>query len=276
MGTQNFQPFRRLELGAELFVRGLPRAFVLAIACAALQLLIVPALTRVLFDFRGPLAIIGAAANLSALLFFHVWFVLFMTGWHLRGATARTQKAIAIRSLAFAIPVTAVLMLIPYGFLLASENLQVGYSLDDPGTGDMAFAGGVVTYSQQASGFVMFGRQLWSAIWIVVWAAAILSDLPALVMAGPRQEPEPVWRRWLLRLIAMAPWLLLALALGWPSQTCTGECWGLFEGGIVMIPIFGAYLFVLSTSCAALSAASRLPPRPEMPLDVPPMHPFRR
>lgn len=47
-----------------------------------------------------------------------------------------------------------------------------------------------------------------------------------------------------LPLLAFTHWL------GRPAQACSGECWGLFEGGAVMLPLLGAHMFVAAVTAA--------------------------
>src|SRR5690606_29919104 len=121
------------------------------------------------------------------------------------------------------------------GLEASNGAFQVGYARADPTAKDSSVIGGVLSYSQQSGGFLVLGRQLWSAVWTFVWALAILADVPARLMAGRRLQPTPLPRALLSRVIAIAPWLLVVAMIGWPSQTCTGECWGFMEGGMIMV-----------------------------------------
>jgi len=40
----------------------------------------------------------------------------------------------------------------------------------------------------------------------------------------------------------------------YPIQAYDGEGWGLFEGGVVMLPLLGLALFLASFTCALLPA----------------------
>lgn len=275
MGTK-FQPFAQLTRSIELFVLGVPISIALALTSVAIQAMVFAPVLQAAVSGIQLVNVIASLAMLFLPVFFHVWFVLVVTGWHLRRSGERKAlSAIVLRALVRATPTALVLSLIPLALSVATKTMQVGYTLDDPTGNDVYYLGGLITYSQQAGGFIVFDRQLWSIAWIAVWVAAALTDLPARIMAGPNPDAEPIHRALISRMVALGPWLIVALVLGWPSQTCVGECWGMFEGGFVMLPLFGAYLFTLAASCGAISAASRLQPRVEPPVYIPPMQPFR-
>lgn len=50
------------------------------------------------------------------------------------------------------------------------------------------------------------------------------------------------------------PFLLLTAFVGLPALACTGECWGLMEGGIIMLPLFGLHTFLATITAASVSA----------------------
>jgi len=245
------QFFVQLTQSAELFGKAFFPALGLAIACVAVQAFLVP---------RAPF-------NLFT-IYLHVWFVLTMTGWLLRERSGvNPLYRIAGRTAASAGIVTATLVIALWAGSAALANVAAT-------TGQSAYWNGFLTYNEY-SGWSVMGRQVWSAIWIPIWTIAILLDLPARIVAGHNKRKEPLGPTLIRRAVAIAPWLVLVAVLGWPSQVCEGECWGMFEGGIVMMPIFGAYLFTLSLSCAAISAASRTPPKSNEPeVYIPPQAPM--
>jgi hypothetical protein len=65
----------------------------------------------------------------------------------------------------------------------------------------------------------------------------------------------------LRRLLPLLAFLPLVLLLGLPFERHVPNCvppfdgWGMFEGGAVLWPLLGLFLFVMSFSMAALSAA---------------------
>ena len=112
------------------------------------------------------------------------------------------------------------------------------------------------------------GHYAWSIAdlpWLVItWTTVTVLALPARIVVWARGErfvAHPPSKMLLL----IAPWLAIVWLTGYPAQTCRGECWGLFEGGILMIPLFGAHLFLASFSCALLSAFAFGAPRPVAP-----------
>lgn len=85
--------------------------------------------------------------------------------------------------------------------------------------------------------------------WVVITGFA----LPARIVArlrGKRFVALPWWQMLLL----MIPCLAIIHLVDFHVERCTGECWGLFEGGMVLIPLLAAPLFTASLSCAVLSA----------------------
>ncbi|MDB5678251.1 hypothetical protein [Sphingomonas bacterium] len=84
------------------------------------------------------------------------------------------------------------------------------------------------------------------------WGMLVALALPARIVCrlrGERPAMRPVGQRVAFAALALA---LIELP-GWPIQSCTGECWGFMEGGIVAVPLLGTYLFFASFSAALLS-----------------------
>jgi hypothetical protein len=94
---------------------------------------------------------------------------------------------------------------------------------------------------------------------VIVVLAALVAWTPLLpILALEPDAPLTALRtigRQLSRFIMQAallslPLLAFAQWLGRPAQTCTGECWGLFEGGALMFPLLGAHMFVAAVTAA--------------------------
>lgn len=238
--------FRTAERGMELFFAALPLSFPLAFAFALGQMVIVGAFHD--YWLMGPLFVYA-----------HAWFVMILTGWCLR----RYQAGFSFwgnfwRAAILAVPIAAAMGAVFMALTFANDSIERANGRD---AGDVIFAGDALFYSWQANSLVVFGRQLNSAIWMVLWLAAVATGIPARLMSG-RRVHLPLAEGVLTLLVTSAPWMIFAALVGWPSQVCTGECWGLMEGGIIMIPLFGAYLFTLSASCAAVSAVMTLAHEP--------------
>lgn len=98
----------------------------------------------------------------------------------------------------------------------------------------------------------------------LLWGAAAASALPARLLGtlrGRRERLMPLWQRLPLAMVFALP-LLLPPALPVPE----GECCGLFEGGLFILPVMtiytGLYLFGASLMLALLSAAAVKPDAP--------------
>jgi hypothetical protein len=123
----------------------------------------------------------------------------------------------------------------------------------------------IVVVGTLAAGIaVAVGRQLGSPMEVagIVAASVALAWTPFLpAMALGIQSPVGALRVTLWYLpafvpiaaIVSAPFLIVTELLGFPAQTCTGECWGLFEGGLFMLPLFGAHMFFASCMAALVS-----------------------
>ena len=92
----------------------------------------------------------------------------------------------------------------------------------------------------------------------LLWAAAAALALPARLvgkLSGYRLQLQPMWQRLPLAIVFALP-LLLPPALPLPE----GECCGMFEGGLFILPAMaiytGLYLFGASLMLALLSAAA--------------------
>jgi hypothetical protein len=92
---------------------------------------------------------------------------------------------------------------------------------------------------------------------LVLWGVPTFFAAPVrvarFIAAGSFSLPRPSVRP-AARLLALLPWALVIHWLGTPARTCSGECWGLFEGGVVMWPLLGLTTFTASLTCGVLSA----------------------
>ena len=96
-------------------------------------------------------------------------------------------------------------------------------------------------------------------LWIG-WTCLALTALPARtigVAIGEQPPLIPLWRRAILTLPFLPFLWIFGYVFEWREIDCTPpfEGWGLFEGGLFMIPLLGLFWFVASFSLAVLSAA---------------------
>lgn len=86
-------------------------------------------------------------------------------------------------------------------------------------------------------------------IWIST-AFTLLAPITQIERLGPvatlRRSALLVSRRYVRLILILVPAFALIEFLGYPAQTCSGECWGLFEGGAVMFPLLGLHMFLAS------------------------------
>ena len=97
------------------------------------------------------------------------------------------------------------------------------------------------------------------------WGLLVVSALPSRLLGYPAQRLLP----WPERVILAAPFAAAVLFTGMPFQRAIDDCaiiegWGLFEGGLFLIPLLALFLFTLSFSIAVLSAAFVRPEAPEI------------
>ena len=99
-------------------------------------------------------------------------------------------------------------------------------------------------------------------LWIG-WALLALTAFPGRAIGFVIGEPPPLvplWRRVLLAL-PFTPFLwFFGYFFEWREVDCSPPFddpgWGLFEGGLVLLPLLGLFLFLQSFSLALVSAAS--------------------
>jgi hypothetical protein len=99
---------------------------------------------------------------------------------------------------------------------------------------------------------------LWPWAWIG-WLLLATSALPARILGHSAAAIEP----WPERIMMLTPFALVILLTGAPFQRRTADCtppfdggWGLFEGGMVTIPLLALFFFSMAFSLAVLSAAA--------------------
>lgn len=88
------------------------------------------------------------------------------------------------------------------------------------------------------------------------WALLVGTALPSRLLGYPAAR----LLHWSDRVILAAPFAAAVFVTGLPFQRAIGDCeivegWGLFEGGLFLIPLLALFLFTLSFSIAVLSAA---------------------
>lgn len=218
--------FQILAWSVGYFVRTLPLALGLATACLLAQITFWVA-------FGGFGETVGFVGGLL-FVFAHAWLVLFLAGWNVRQMLEGiTPSALARRAFAWALLATGL-----FGVLMAFA----------PIVGDLAHGFGLPDIS-------IPGRLL-AAGGLVTWALIAGSGLPARLMSGVRTPPIRAWGDWGVAIVlAVAPWMAALWIFSWPVRTCRGECYGMFEGGLVTWPLLAGLLFALSVGLAAISAA---------------------
>jgi hypothetical protein len=100
-------------------------------------------------------------------------------------------------------------------------------------------------------------------LWIG-WLLLALTAAPARALglvAGEQPRLIPVPRRLLLAVLVSPVILISGFVFQWRTPDCARpvECCGLFEGGLVVLPLLGLFLFLASYTLAALCAASVAP-----------------
>ncbi|MCA1198360.1 hypothetical protein K9B35_10305 [Sphingomonas sp. R647] len=179
----------------------------------------------------GEAGTIGLWSAVALFIYLHAFFVMVLTGYGLGTARARRWRSALWLGVRGGV-VLAVVIAVALGAYVLSIRVAPGLDRGLP--------------------------------WItILWAGLTASLAPARIAAW-------LWRVRLslapplVRLMLMLPWLLVIWGTGLPAQRCTGECWGLMEGGIVMVPLLGLHLFIASVSTALLSAAgTRTDPVPD-------------
>ncbi len=96
-------------------------------------------------------------------------------------------------------------------------------------------------------------------LWIG-WLTLALSAAPARAIGlviGEQPRLIPVGHRLVLTALVSPVVLLTGYAFEWRSPDCGRpvECCGLFEGGLLLLPMLGLFLFLLVYTLAALSSA---------------------
>lgn len=245
-----------LGRGLARFLLGLPLAALLAVAGAASCVGVW--LTLLNLSPPGPdgMPAALAASGIAWIVFAHAWVALFLTAWHLRRQTPGfTWRGTVVKTTGWAAVSTLVLALMPLGLLLAQSMLQPARLLADTQGQDVRLLGDWLVYSPSAGGVTVFGLSAGWLMWTVLWVVLCLARLPARAALG---RATPRRRLWGPLLIAMAPWLGAIMLTGFPSQACRGECWGIMEGGLFMLPITAMHVFLITVSLAAVTAAEAI------------------
>lgn len=96
-----------------------------------------------------------------------------------------------------------------------------------------------------------------------LWIGWLLLNLFAVPtrLAAPSAVHSRGIMIWQWRILLLTPFALVVLLLGQPFQDRVVDCtapfegYGLFEGGLVLLPLLGLFWFVASTTMAVLAAA---------------------
>jgi hypothetical protein len=224
-------PFGVLAASVSHFARGLPLALALAVFSTATTVGLF--LAGSFLDPEGGGRALWPLAVLAWIVFTHIWLALFLTGWRLRRETPGFRYgAAAGRAAAWAAGGTALIALAVWSLILWPEE-------------PASFAADRLP-------------PRWHPVWLGImagWAAMCAFGLPARVMLGRRDRTLGVGEAVAI-LVAVAAWLVVIDFLSLPARTCQGECWGFMEGGMVMVPLLGLWLFLMTAGAAALSAAA--------------------
>jgi hypothetical protein len=97
------------------------------------------------------------------------------------------------------------------------------------------------------------------------WGLLAVTALPSRLLGYPAEH----LLHWSHRTVLAAPFAVAVFVTGLPFQRAIDDCaivegWGLFEGGLFLIPLFALFLFTMSFSIAVLSAAFVRPDAPEI------------
>jgi len=248
------KPLHLLARSVKQFAIGLGPAFAMALVCLAVQIGLWHVLmSRVLALFptapersleeilsdpgREPywLHQAGDAAayttGLSVFFFFHALVALMLTAWLLNRHTGLHWLGVLRRAARGAGLVTCG----------AAVVFAVSYLIDDvfPATR-------YVRFDFTAAGM------------IAVWFGGTALLLPARLMGHEPTAATGLVRNTVIAGLALVPWFYVSEIVGAPIRHCR-ECGGFFEGIFVFLPVLGAYLFGLTVSSAAVSAAACMP-----------------
>lgn len=206
---------RSLALLPTMIVAGLP----LALVCLGVQILVAMTLLPQLPEETGAISLWSVVA---LFIYVHAFFVIGLTGYGLGTARLGRWRSALWLGVRGGV-VLAVVIAVSLGIYVLSIRLAHGLDRGLP--------------------------------WVtILWAGLTASLAPARIAAWLWRVPISLAPP-LVRLMLMLPWLLAIWVTGLPAQRCTGECWGLMEGGIVMVPLHGLHLFIAGVSTALLSAA---------------------
>lgn len=218
-----------------------PLAVLLALFFVAVQIALAFAIN---FVTDGLTDIIGYRSALSDASMMLTWFVFLWTHalFVLIIAGTSARKPLAPAQLHHVFIASAPLTIV-FAALAWLDNAGASYSC--------------------AEGHVIYrtGMPMLPWVWIG-WGLLTLFAIPSRLtawVAGKSQKLAPLWQRALLTLM-VSP---LIWFFGYVFQVRTMDCsrpmegWGMFEGGMIMFPLLGLFLFTLSTSLAMLSGAFR-------------------
>ena len=189
-------------------------------------------------------ALIGHTAGKSILFFFHALVALLLTERLLRRRTGFDRTNVLRRAIR-------------------------GTGLLTCGAAVVFAAAFVVDDVLPATRFLRF--DFTAAATLAVWFGGTALLLPARVMGHEPATSSGLLRTTFIVALVLVPWFLVSELAGRPMRHCH-ECFGLFEGGIVSIPLLGAYLLGLTVSSAAVSAAACMPARAQAAPGHPPSH----
>ena len=170
-------------------------------------------------------------ASISVFFFFHALVALILTAWLLRRPVGLNRAAFG-RAVRGAGVLTAAVAAVLAPLTLLSVTRDVSFDLE--------------------------------VVLVALWFGGTALVLPARLMGYEPVAAPGLPRTTMVTALALLPWFFASEVVGAPLRNCH-DCWGMMDGGIVTIPLVGAYLLGLTVSSAAVSAAACMPARPWQP-----------
>lgn len=231
------------------FARGAGPALVLAFLCLGVQYVlwetIVARLLALLpekpsrpLEYTGPYHWLEDIGDFyfdtlltSFTFFFHALVALIVTSWLLRRRAGFERMPVLRRAVRGAASLTGA----------AAIVFAAAFFLDD-----VLPATRYVRFDFSAAGIV------------AVWLGATALLLPARLMGHEPAAAPGFVRTTAVATLAVVPWFYLSEIVGAPLRHCR-DCGGTLDGGLFLSLTIAAYLFGLTVSSAAVSAAACIP-----------------
>ncbi|HEY0141836.1 MAG TPA: hypothetical protein VGF48_13135 [Thermoanaerobaculia bacterium] len=248
------KPLRLFLRSLGQFARAVVAAVIMALVCLTIQLVLLPLLIDIWmaivpakpvrpfvyigpFDWRDEVpdslfSTIGA----SVVFFFHALVALMATAWLLRSRAGFDPMPLLRRAIRGA-------ALLACG---AAIVFAAAFLLDDV---------------LPATRYIRFDFS--AAALVALWFGTTVLLLPARLMSYQPAVASGLARTTVISTLAALPWFYLSEIFGAPLRHCR-DCGGTMDGGLFLYLMIAAYLFGLTVSSAAISAAACIPmePRP--------------